>query len=907
MAESPQKNLVGKVELRILEQEMTESYLDYAMSVIVARALPDVRDGLKPVHRRILYSMWELGLTHGARYRKSATVVGDVLGKYHPHGDIAVYDSLVRMAQPFSMRYRLVDGQGNFGSVDGDNAAAMRYTEARMAQIAEELLADIGKDTVNFTPNYDGTRREPVVMPSKIPNLLLNGSIGIAVGMATNIPTHNLTELADATVELIDNPEAGVEELMVHLKGPDFPTGGTIYDLNTIKQVYASGKGSIVMRAVAQIEQTPTKNFRIIVTELPFQVNKAELITRIAELVKEKKIEGIADLRDESDRTEGVRVVIELKSNAYPRKVLNRLYELTVMQTAFHVNMVALVDGIVPRLLNLKDILSHFISHRQEVVTRRARFDLGQAKARAHILEGLKKALDHIDAVIATIKKSKDRGEASSQLQKKFKLSEIQANAILDMRLSALTNLERSAVDQELREKYQLIKELEALLMDPKKVLAKIKQETLEIKSRYGDMRKTKIVDQPLTKFEVEDLIANEQMMVTLTRGNYVKRVAVAVYRSQGRGGKGVVGMETREEDVIEQLASSWTHNPIYFFTNRGRVFATKVYELPQAGRAAKGQALVNFIQLAPDEKVTTLLTASGKAEELQGYFFMATRKGVVKKTDVAAYANIRKSGIVTVKLNPGDELAYVKLTSGSDKIMLVSREGQAIYFTESDVRAMGRSAAGVRGIRLREGDQLISMDVVKTAQAPQTSLLTVLENGYGKRTQVNYFRDQSRGGLGVKAAKLTAKTGKLVTARAISSTRGDLVLVSAQGQIIRIALNSVKQLGRDTQGVRLMRISSGDKVASATVIFKEETELEPASPPKAPDQPAAKPKTTKPAPRKSKLKLTAKPKLKKKPKPKPKTKSKPKPKLKAKPKSKPIRKAKEVDWFSKRTFVAKF
>jgi len=857
--QNPQKiNQLGRVEPRILEQEMAESYLDYAMSVIVARALPDVRDGLKPVHRRILYSMSELGLTHAARFRKSATVVGDVLGKYHPHGDIAVYDSLVRMAQSFAMRYRLVDGQGNFGSVDGDNAAAMRYTEARVTALAEELLTDIDKDTVDFTPNYDATRKEPVVLPAKYPNLLLNGSLGIAVGMATNIPTHNLREVCNATIKLIDNPEATVEELMEYIKGPDFPTGCNIYDLAAIKSVYATGKGSIVMRAVAQIEESKTKNYRIIISELPYQVNKAELIIRIAELVKEKKIEGISDIRDESDRKEGVRIVIELKTNAYPKKVLNRLFELTPMQTAFHVNMVALVDGILPRLLTLKDILAEFIKHRQVVVTRRAKFDLAQTKARAHILEGLKIALDNIDAVIDTIKKSKDRPEASIQLQKKFKLTEIQANAILDMRLAALTNLERTSVQQELKEKYRLIAEIEALLRDAKKVLAKIKQELIEIKEKYGDERKTKIIAGTLGKFAVEDLIANEQMIVTVTRGNYIKRVPGNVYQSQGRGGKGVIGMETRQEDVIEHLSTTWNHNSIYFFTNLGRVFTTKVFELPQAGRAAKGQALVNFIQLAPEEKVTTLLTPSEKTGDLSGYFFMATRKGVVKKTEVAAYANIRKSGLIAVKLNAGDELAYVGVTTGKNKIMLVSRDGQAIYFDEADVRPMGRSAAGVRGIRLREADVLISMDVVSPEHSENSELLVVLDNGYGKRTQVKYFRDQTRGGVGVKAAKLTAKTGKLVIAQVITATKGDLVLVSTQGQIIRIPVNSAKQLGRDTQGVRLMRLSGNDHVASATVIQKEiEHELEPI---KSKETIETKPKSA-PAPKSPPKKKLSKPK----------------------------------------------
>lgn len=816
----PDKNSVDKIQPRILEQEMQESYLDYAMSVIVARALPDARDGLKPVHRRILYAMWDNNLTHGAKFRKSATVVGEVLGKYHPHGDVAVYDAMVRMAQYWSMRSLMVDGQGNFGSVDGDSPAAMRYTEARMTALAEEMLTDIDKQTVDFIDNYDASRKEPIVLPAKVPNLLLNGSLGIAVGMATNIPPHNLGELCDGVTHLIDNPEASLDDLMQFIKGPDFPTAGNIYDIQAIKTAYSTGRGSIVMRATADIEEKD-KGFRIIISELPYQVNKAELIIKIADLVKLKKIEGISDLRDESDRTQGVRIVVELKQNAYPKKVLNQLFDLTPMQTAFHVNMVALIDGIQPRLLTLPEVLKEFIKHRQVVVRRRAEFDLARAKERAHILEGLKIALDHIDAVISTIRKSKDRPEAHKNLMAGFKLTEIQANAILDMRLAALTNLERSAVENELKEKYALIKELELLLRSPGKILEIIKNETSEIKQKYADERRTKIFKNAIGKFTTEDLIANEQVIVTLTKGNYIKRVPVAIYRSQLRGGKGVIGMDTKEEDVVEQLLTAWTHDDLMLFTDKGRVFTTKVFELPPSSRTAKGQSLVNIIQLAPEENVTAVINLGAEKSKAGKYIFMATKKGTVKKTDINAYVNVRKSGIIAINLNPEDSLKFVDTTSGQDEVMMVTKRGQGIFFSENDVRPMGRSAAGVRGIKLRESDEVISMDVVR--KDIKVDLMTILENGFGKKTPTSMFRGQHRGGVGVKASKLSAKTGNVIKAMVTGEDSGDLVMVSRLGQVIRIPLKSAKRSGRDTMGVRLMRLNGNDKVSSVGMIDKDE------------------------------------------------------------------------------------
>ena len=1252
---------------RELTEEMEQSYLDYAMSVIVARALPDVRDGLKPVHRRILYAMNELGLRNNGRYRKSATVVGEVLGKYHPHGDIAVYDSLVRMAQNFSMRYPLVDGQGNFGSMDGDSAAAMRYcvdgetliitdkglipiktigakenkaeqnidiqvlskgrvvnksskwfdsgvhptlrittdqgfslrgsnnhpiltltknlknnepsfqwkllskirkgdiavldrtadllwseqdlnieryqpilenrriekkilpktldkslahilgallaegtlnedkiefcnsdkvwvdefksrwkktfpdcrlhtfakepnlfgkkpyftieihshyvikflqnlgltpiksqgrkipdtifystrevvseflralfegdgsisyarkmtelsyistsetlikelqilllrfgisatkrfdkwrftyklylrglrncnifkkyigfvsakkmqkldqavsrlvkdfslkdyipflkefvidklegkyeerhflekhninrypnlekhsntvatllqpkvkekvdllikqllgwnylfdpivdvkkdkptkvysikvenachsfigngfinhnTEAKMTKIAEDILLDIDKETVEFTDNYDASRQEPMVLPGRIPNLLLNGTLGIAVGMATNIPPHNLVEICDGVEKLIDNPDIEIDELMEVIPGPDFPTGGIIYDRNVIKQAYATGRGSIIMRGVADVIEDKG-GYQIIISAIPYQVNKSDLITKIADLVRSKNIEGISDLRDESDRKEGVRIVVDLKNNAYPKKILNALFDMTSLQSAFHVNLVALIDGIQPRLLSIKNVLEEYIKHRQKVITLRTQFDLKKAKDRLHILDGLKLALDAIDAVIATIRKSPTKEEAHTQLIKKFKLSDLQAQAILDMRLSALAGLERKKVEDEIKEKKELISFLQAILNDSKKVLQIIKDDLAQIKQKFGDERRTKIVPNPLGQFSAEDFIANEQVIVTLTRGNYIKRISVGSFRSQIRGGKGIIGMDTKEEDVVDHLSLSQTHDDIYFFTDRGRIFSAKVYDLPSASRTAKGQPLVNIIQLAPYEKVTAIITIDPKSDKVKEYLFFTTKMGTIKKTPVKAYSNIRKTGIIAIKLHPNDLLKFVRITTGNDNLLIVTKLGQAIYFAESQVRPMGRSAAGVRGIRLRANDETISCDVVKPEEESGTDLLTVLENGYGKRTVIGkHFHTQNRGGIGLRASKVNSKTGNVVEALIVSGEKGDIVIISSQGQVIRLSLKSVKRLGRDTMGVTLMRMKGKDKVSSVGLI----------------------------------------------------------------------------------------
>lgn len=821
-----EKTDFGMIRPRTLEIEMQESYLDYAMSVIISRALPDVRDGLKPVHRRVLYSMNELGLTSKVKYRKSALVVGDVLGKYHPHGDIAVYDTLVRMAQNFSMRYTLVDGQGNFGSVDGDSAAAMRYTECRMASIAEEMMTDIDKDTVDFVPNYDATREEPRVLPAKVPALLLNGAVGIAVGMATNIPPHNLTELIDATCHLIDNSNCTVEDLMEFVKGPDFPTGAEIYGVEQIKNAYTTGKGSIVMRAVANIEEQKRGGYRIIVSEIPYQVNKSELISKIADLVKDKKLEGISGLRDESDRTDGVRIVIDLKSSAYPKKILNRLYELTAMQTSFHVNLLALVDGIQPKILTLKNVLEEYVKHRQVVVRRRTQFDLDRAKERAHILEGLISALKNIDAVVETIRKSKNREEAHEKLCKKFDFSKAQANAILDMRLSALAALEQQKVEDEYQAKLKLIKELEEILASVNKILSVIKDELLDIKKRFGDSRKTKIYAQEIGKFSAEDLIPSEQVIVMLTKGNYIKRMPVSAYRSQIRGGKGVIGMETKEEDAIEHLVAANTHDDVLFFTDRGKVFQTKVYDIPSASRISKGTAIVNILQISPEEKVTAVITMDAKKETELKYFVMATAKGVVKKTEISLYKNVRKTGIAAIKLRADDKLKWVKTTSGNDKVFMTSAKGNAIYYSEQDIRPMGRSAAGVRGIHLRADDYCVGIDIVLPSLEDKAHALVVLENGFGKRTPLSHFKVQLRGGMGMRVANVTAKTGKIVTMDVVYGDKADVMIASNLGQMIRMSLESIKVLSRDTQGVTLVRLKAPDKVAGVTVVTKSAEEI---------------------------------------------------------------------------------
>ncbi|MBU1180245.1 DNA gyrase subunit A [Patescibacteria group bacterium] len=958
--ELEKENNIGKVEPIDITSEMQESYLDYAMSVIVSRALPDVRDGLKPVHRRILYAMWQMGLKSGGKFRKSATVVGEVLGKYHPHGDMAVYDSMVRMAQDFSLRYPLVHGQGNFGcftkdtkvklvdgrslsfgeliketkkgkenftytfnnktkrveiaeikeprltkkqtglvqvtldsgekirctpnhrfmlrdgsykeaqnlckneslmphkdnhkvvsvkklkkredvydltidethnflldagvfvhnSIDGDSAAAHRYTEAKMSGIAEELLYDIERETIDFAPNYDATQKEPRVMPAKIPNLLLNGSMGIAVGMATNIPPHNLTEICDAVIHLIDNPDCTIDDLMEFVKGPDFPTGGIIFDKNAIKQAYATGRGGIVMQAKTDIIEEKGK-FKIIVKEIPYQVNKSTLIEKIADLVQNKKIEGIRDLRDESSK-EGIRIVIELKKDAYPKKVLNRLFVLTSLQDTFHVNTLALVDnGTQPKILTLKNILEEYLKHRLEVVRRRGEYDLARAKERAHILEGLKIAILKIDRIIATIKKSKDKDEARVNLIQKFKLTEIQSVAILEMRLQQLANMERLRVEQELKEKKALIKELEALLASKKEMQKIIKNEVKEIKEKYGDERRTKVVAHGVKEFKPEDLVPNEPTIIMITRDGYIKRIPPDTFKIQGRGGKGVMGLTTKEEDIVNELFTTMTHNDLFFFTSRGRVFQLKTYDVPPASRTAKGQALVNFLQLGSNEKVSAVLSYDDISE--QKYLVMATKKGSIKKVDKEEFANVRRSGLIAIGLHDDDYLEWVKPSSGNDDIIIVTANGQAIKFQEKGVRAMGRTAAGVHAIRLKKDDYVVGMDVVDTKLIGKNmlELVVIMENGHGKKTTLKSYKTQGRGGSGIKTAKITDKTGKIIRGfiTNIEDDR-DMVIISTKGQVIRMSFKSVPSLGRATQGVRLMRFKDiKDRVASVTLI----------------------------------------------------------------------------------------
>ena len=806
---------------RTIEREMEESYLQYSMSVIVSRALPDVRDGLKPVHRRILHVMNQDGLRANTGYRKSATVVGSVMGDYHPHGDQAIYDSMVRMAQEFSTRYLLVDGQGNFGSMDGDPPAAMRYTEARMTKISEEMLSDIDKETVDFRPNYDGRKQEPVVLPAKLPNLLLNGQLGIAVGMATNIPPHNLNELADAVIEMIDNPDATLDDLLKHVKGPDFPTGGIVYGGEPMRAAYGSGKGSVVIRAVAEVvESDKSKKHQIVITEIPYGVNKAALMEKMADLVKNKKITSISDIRDESARGD-VRVVVDLKKDAYPKKVLNQLFKLTPLQTAFHYNMLALVDGIQPRILGLEDILGEYLKHRQKVVRRRTEFELKKAEARAHILEGLTTALDHIDEVIDTIRKSQTTDEAQVNLMKKFKLTEIQAKAILAMQLRQLAGLERKKIEDELKELKKLIKELKAILSDEKRILAIIKDELEEIKERFGDKRKTKIIAQELGKFSEEELIPNEQVVVTLTAENYIKRNAISDYRKQGRGGKGKRGITTKEEDLIAHLAFANSHDFLLFFTNRGRVFRLKAYEVPKVGLTAKGVAIVNLLQLQPDEVVTALIRLDKDAKNEKGYLFMGTKHGTVKKTAIENYQNIRSSGLIAIGLTEGDELKWIRQTSGEDEIIISTAQGQSIRFNESDVRPMGRTARGVRGIRLRKGDEVIDLNKVQ----PKSYIFVISENGYGKRTKIEQFTAHRRGGVGIKSAVVNKKTGKLVGVRTLSDDADEIIIISRLGQTIRLGLKDISAMGRTTQGVRIMRLNSGDNVAAMALVKAQEEE----------------------------------------------------------------------------------
>ncbi|SFW35082.1 DNA gyrase subunit A [Selenomonas ruminantium] len=803
----------GKIVPVNLEHEMKNCYIDYAMSVIVARALPDVRDGLKPVHRRILYAMQEAGMGSGKPYKKSARIVGEVLGKYHPHGDSSVYDAIVRMAQDFSMRYMLADGHGNFGSVDGDPAAAMRYTEVRMSKISELMLQDIDKETVDFTPNYDESLKEPSVLPAKFPQLLVNGTSGIAVGMATNIPPHNMSEVIDGTLMLIDNPDTTIEELMTAIKGPDFPTAGLILGKEGIRQAYTTGRGIIKMRANAHIETMSNGKPRIVVTELPYQVNKARLIEKIAQLVRDKQIEGITDLRDESDRN-GMHIVIDLRRDANANVILNQLFKHTQLQESFGVIMLALVDG-KPQVLNLKQVLHYYIKHQEEVITRRTQYDLKKAEARAHILEGLTIALDHLDAVITTIRESRTAEIAKEALMSGFKLSDKQAQAILDLRLQRLTGLEREKIEEEYQETLKAIEEFKAILADNQKILAIIKDELTAVKAKYGDERRTKLTIDT-SEIDVEDLIAEEDVVITLTHNNYIKRMPLDTYRRQNRGGKGIKGMGTKETDFVENLLITTTHHTILFFTTRGRVYSLKAYEIAESSRTAKGTAIINLLQLDQGEKITAVIQVKGFDPDR--YLFMATRKGIVKKTSLSEFSNLRKNGLNAINLDDDDDLMGVKFTDGESYLMLGTKLGKAIAFSEDDVRAMGRMARGVKGISLADGDEVVGMDIlVRNAE-----VLTVTESGYGKRTSTEEYRAQTRGGKGLINMKVTEKTGCVVGIKVVRPEH-ELMLITTDGIVIRTNVSDISVISRNTQGVKLMTTAENDKVASMATLEQKE------------------------------------------------------------------------------------
>ena len=812
-SEEPKKATDGlRVVSRSITDEMREAYLDYAMSVITSRALPDVRDGLKPVHRRILYTMHRMGLTASAKPRKSAAVVGDVLGKFHPHGDTAVYDALVKMAQDFSMRYPLIIGQGNFGSIDGDSAAAMRYTEAKMAKLSSEMLADLDKETVEWRPNYDGTQKEPDVLPAGVPNILLNGTLGIAVGMATNIPPHNLSEVVDATVHLIDNPEASTEDLLEFVQGPDFPTGAIAYNAKDMAHAYATGRGPVVVRGQAEITEDKKGNTIIVITSIPYRVNKSDLIVAIADLVRDKKLEGVRDIRDES--TKDIRVVIELKNNAQPQAVLNYLYRHTQLEEAFHYNMVVLVDG-VPETMPLSGMLEQFIGHRKEVVKRRTAFDLARAKEREHILLGLKKALDHIDAIIKTIKAAKDVPAAHAALMKGFKLSDRQSTAILEMRLSKLAGLERKKIEDELKEVQTLIEELESILSSAKKIMAVVKKELLAIKEKFGDERRTRIVKGGVKNMSEEDLIPDEAAMLTLTSSGYVKRTNPSEYRKQKRGGVGVVDLNTKDEDFVIRFLEASTHDHVLFFTDKGKVYQTRMYEIPEGKRATKGKSIMNVLPLANEERVTSIVAMpkdmKSKAEATA--FMLVTEKGVAKKVKAEQFVDVRKSGIIAMNLQKGDSLISVLPVMKGDTVMLATSGGQAIRFKESDIREMGRTAGGVRAMKIGSKGSIVGADVVRNEK--ESEFLVVSNMGYGKRTKVAEYKVQKRGGSGIKTANVTAKTGPVIAGRVITPEMEEIIVASQKGQVIRTELKQVPSLSRVTQGVRIMKLYEGDKIAT--------------------------------------------------------------------------------------------
>lgn len=796
--------------------EMRESYLAYAMSVITQRALPDIRDGLKPVHRRILYAMHKMGITPSSKFVKSARIVGDVIGKYHPHGDTAVYDAMVNTAQTFSFRYPLVIGQGNFGSIDGDSAAAMRYTEAKMSKVASELLRDIEKNTVDFRPNYDGSQTEPVVLPSAVPSLLLNGTLGIAVGMATNIPPHHLGEVIDGTLHLIENPDASTEDLVQFIQAPDFPTGGLIYNQKDILQAYATGRGGVVTRGEAEIVETKAGQFEIIITSIPYRVNKSNLVESIADLVHEKKLEGIKDLRDES--TDDIRIVIELKSGAFPQKVLNFLYKNTQLEQNFNFNLVALVDG-VPQTLSLKDFLVEFIKHREEVVVRRTKFDLEKAEAREHILLGLKQALDHIDEIITLIRKSKDKDEAKVNLMKKFKFTDIQAQAILDMRLQKLAGLERKAIEDELKEKQALIKDLKALLASRAKILKVIADELKEIKEKYNDARRTKIIKGGVKNISQEDLIPEKESVLVFTQGGYVKRTDPGEYRTQKRGGVGVVDISTKEEDIVTHLLNASTHADLLFFSNKGKAYQIKMYEIPEGRRATKGKSIMNFLQLEAEEYITSIVAMEKDKNANAPYLLFVTKQGTTKKVSAESFKDVRRSGLIAIKLAPEDELYSACFLHKDSEVIIATRQGQAIRFQDKDVREMGRGAAGVRGIKLKKNDSVVGASVVRKEDSKTATWLVIMGNGYGKQTELSEFKVQGRGGSGVRTAKITSKTGPLISANLVTPESSELIVVSKKGQVIKMELESIPTLGRDTQGVRVMKLREGDELASATLL----------------------------------------------------------------------------------------